>query len=223
MSIAYRLGQHHRDIESRFGDVREALSMLQGGIAVVLFQIAAKKLIACIRAQHAVVFPRFADIPELVHDVVKACQQHERIEDSINQLRIGGLPGLAWNAELERLISLLRQNVDLIELSMFPIAGLKMMPRQLTKIGIDYATFLEHSTSVAGASITYDPEPVDLLPVRSIPMIRLLDLELGDAYEVLDLSNEALDLNEDVIDLATGEVIDPELEDITYVFDSPGV
>ena len=127
-------------------------------------QVAANKLIACMRAEHAVVYPRFADVDGLLAEVAQARREHETIEDSINLLRIAGLHGDAWDAELDRLIRLFEQHSDLEELSMFPIAGLSMTTRELVKIGVDFATYLATSASVAGASITYQPAPVAKIP-----------------------------------------------------------
>jgi len=164
MSIFDQLGKQQRQLSELFCDIRRALSTDQRGLAQVLFQLAGNKLIACMRAEHAVVYPRFADIDGLVSEVSQARREHETIEDSINQLRIGGLHGDTWDAELDRLIRLFEQHADLEELSLFPIAGLSLTTKQLVKIGVDFAAHLARSTSVAGASITYAPAPVAAIP-----------------------------------------------------------
>jgi len=171
MSIFDQLGKQQREISELFCDMRRAVTTDQRGLAMVMFQLAANKLIACMRAEHAVVYPRFADVDALVAEVAQARREHAVIEDTINTLRIGGLHGDAWDAELDRLIRLFDQHADLEELSLFPIAGLSMSTRELLKIGVDFATYLAMSSSVAGASITYDPAPVAGVPriVRVAP------------------------------------------------------
>ena len=171
MSIFDQLGKQQREISELFCDLRRAVSTDQRSLAQVLFQLAANKLIACMRAEHAVVYPRFADVDGLVAEVVQARREHVVIEDAINTLRIGGLHGDAWDAELDRLIRRCDQHFDLEELSLFPIAGLSMSTRELLKIDVDFATYLAMSSSVAGASITYAPAPVAAIPriVRVAP------------------------------------------------------
>jgi hypothetical protein len=164
MSIFDQLGKQQREISELFCDMRRAVTTDQRGLAMVLFQLAANKLIACMRAEHAVVYPRFADVDGLVAEVAQARSEHALIEDTINTLRIGGLHGDAWDAQLDHLIRLFDQHADLEELSLFPIAGLSMTTRELLKIGVDFATYLATSTTVAGASITYDPAPVAAIP-----------------------------------------------------------
>lgn len=164
MSIFDQLGKQQREISELFCDMRRAITTDQRSLAQVLFQLAANKLIACMRAEHAVVYPRFADVDGLVAEVAQARREHAVIEDSINTLRIGGLHGDAWDAELDHLIRLFDQHADLEELSLFPIAGLSLSTCELLKIGVDFAAYLAMSSSVAGASITYDPAPVAAIP-----------------------------------------------------------
>lgn len=164
MSIFDQLGKQQREISELFCDMRRAVSTDQRSLAQVLFQLAANKLMACMRAEHAVVYPRFADVDGLLVEIAQARREHALIEDSINRLRIGGLHGSEWDAELDKLIRLYEQHADLEELSLFPIAGLSMSTRELLKIGVDFATYLATSTTVAGASITYDPAPVVEVP-----------------------------------------------------------
>ncbi len=200
MSIFEQIGKQQRQISELFCDTRRALSTEQRGLAVVLFQVAANKLIACMRAEHAVVYPRFADVDGLVAEVSQARRDHEEMEDSINQLRVGGLHGDSWDAELDHLIRLFLQHADLEELSLFPIAGLALTTTQLVKIGVDFAAHLARTTSVAGASITYEPAPVAAiprivrvavaLPAQRRPTIQSIEVEIDaiDAWDTEDSS-----------------------------------
>lgn len=206
MSIFEQLGKQQREISELFCDTRRALSTEQRGLAVVLFQVAANKLIACMRAEHAVVYPRFADIDGLVAEVAQARREHGAIEDSINLLRVAGLHGDAWDAELDRLIRLFDQHSDLEELSMFPIAGLSLTTKQLMKIGVDFAAYLACSTSVAGASITYEPAPVAAYP-------RIVRVAAAPA----ELQKPAIK----PFELVEASAVDEwDTEDTAYVFDA---
>ena len=200
MTIFDQLGKQQREIGELFCDTRRALSTEQRGLAVVLFQLAANKLIACMRAEHAVVYPRFADVGGLVTEVSQARRDHEEMEDSINQLRVGGLHGDSWDAELDHLVRMFVQHADFEELAVFPIAGLALTTTQLVKLGVDFAAYLARSTSVAGASITYEPAPVAAIrrivrvavapPAKPTQTIRSfeVDVEAIDAWDTEDSS-----------------------------------
>jgi hypothetical protein len=207
MSIFDQLGKQQREISELFCDTRRALSTDQRGLATVLFQLAANKLIACMRAEHAVVYPRFADVDGLVAEVAQARREHETIEDSINRLRIAGLHGDAWDAELDRLVRMFEQHTDLEELSLFPIAGLSLTTRELVKIGVDFAAYLARSTSVAGASITYAPAPVAAIP-------RIMRIALAP----IDHTKQTI-MPFDLVE--TSAVDEWELADTAYVFNRP--
>jgi len=208
MSIFEQLAKQQREIEELFCDVRRALATEQRSLGHVLFQGVATKLIACMRAEHATVYPRFADIEGLVAEVSLARHQHQGIEDAINNLRIGGLSGDTWDAELDRLIRLFNQHADLEELSMFPIAGLSLSTKQLIKIGTDFAAYLACSTSVAGASITYQMAPVSSIPrsVMIAPAPADRPLPKVAAFELVE---------------ADSAVDEWDVADTAYVFDHP--
>jgi hypothetical protein len=213
MSIFEQLGKQQREIEELFCDIRRSLSSNQRSLARVTFQLAANKLIACMKAEHAVVYPRFADIDGLVTEVAQARREHDVIEQSINRLRIGGLAGDLWDAELDHLIRAFEQHAELEELSMFPIAGLALTSKQLVKVGEDFKRYLAQSTTVAGASITYELAPSELAPPVIVrfadapadrPRVKVAPFEMVPAVESEDETIAKLDTFE---------------EDCAYVFD----
>ena len=168
MSIFEVLALHRREVAGSLSEVRSALASGQRAHAEETFQRAAIQLLAGLRAEHAVVYPRLTDVPGLVAEVAQARGEHDEIEQTLNRLRVGQLAPELWDAELDRLARQVEQHADLEELSLFPIASLALSPRELTKIGADYVAYLERARSVAGPSITYEParEPVPAL--RSI-------------------------------------------------------
>lgn len=192
MSIFQDLGQEYRDIDELFLDTREAISLGNEGAVPILYELAARKLIACMRAEDAVVYPQFADIAELVETVTSIRSVHERIEGSLGRLEIAGLDGEAWSAEIERLICLLGVSIDLKELSLFPIAGLAMTTQQLVQIGVDFATSVTHSASVMEFSNPHEPLP-DAPATAVYPMPALDSCEPCEADDVIPLGLEDLE------------------------------
>lgn len=146
------------------GEVRSAIAKSERAEAEAIFQRAAIKLLAGLRAEHAVVYPRLADVAGLLAEVAQARREHDDIERTLTLLRIGGLAPDAWDAELDRLARQVSQHADLEELSMFPIAALALSPRELAKIDADYVAYLERARAVAGPSITYEPAADDETP-----------------------------------------------------------
>lgn len=141
------------------GDVRSAIARNDRDEAESIFQRAASALLAGLRAEHAVVYPRLSDVAGLGAEVAQARREHDDIEQTLNQLRVGGLAPDAWDAALDRLSRQVSQHADLEELSMFPIAALALSPSELAKLAADYLAYLERARAVAGPSITYEPAP----------------------------------------------------------------
>ena len=164
MSIFEVLARHQREVAEAISEVRSAIASDQRAHAEALFQRAAIMLLAGLRAEHAVVYPRLADVAGLLTEVAQARREHDEIEQTLDRMRIGGLGPDAWDTELDRLARQVSQHADLEELSMFPIAALALSPRELATIDADYAAYLERARSVAGASITYDPATEDAPP-----------------------------------------------------------
>ena len=168
MSIFEVLAHHQREIVELLVAVRAAITRGRRDQADVTFQRAAIQLLAGLRAEHAVVYPRLAHVPGLVAEVAQARREHDEIEQTLNRLRVGRLLPALWDAELERLARQVEQHADLEELSLFPIASLALSPRELAKIGADYVACLERARSVAGPSITYEPALDPVPAIRSI-------------------------------------------------------
>ncbi len=166
MAIFDVLARQQREIQELIGDVRNAITTHQRSLAAVAFQLVSVKLSACLRAERAVVYPRLADIAGLTMEVEQARREHAAIEATLDRLRIGGLHGDAWDAELDRLARHVAAHADLDEYSLFPIASLALSARELHKLDRAYAALLTRTAAVAGASITYElPAREPQLPV----------------------------------------------------------
>jgi hypothetical protein len=160
------LRKTHREIEELFGDVQNAIHNEQFGIADTLFQLLSVTLISAMRAEHAVVYPRFARDAKLGAEIEQALREHEGIERMIDRIRIGGLPQDEWCETVARLGTLVADHADCEECTLFPLVSLELSTEQLQDIGRDFADRVKQTLPIAGASITYEPPaPVPPGPV----------------------------------------------------------
>jgi hypothetical protein len=169
MSIFEVLGRQQREIEELFGDIKNAVSTNQRELAYVTFQLLSMKLIAAMRAEHAVVYPRFERDAKLIDEVAQARREHDAIEQLITRIRVTGLRKDAWAREVAALAKLVAQHAELEEYTLFPLAALAIPMAELSKIGVEYKACHTMATSVAGPSITYEPaqfEPPPAVIVR---------------------------------------------------------
>lgn len=156
------LRKTHREVEELFGDVQNAIHIEQFGLAETLFQLVSVKLVSAMRAEHAVVYPRFARDGQLVDDVAQALREHDGIERMIDLLRVGGLSRDEWCETVAQLGTLVADHADCEECTLFPLASLALTTPQLQEIARDYQQRVVQTTPIAGASITYElpqPEP----------------------------------------------------------------
>lgn len=159
----------HREIEELFGDVQNAIATEQAELAEMLFQLASVKIVSAMRAEHSVVYPRFAREAGLVDEVAQALREHSGIEHMIDLLRVGGLDAAEWAAVVNQLGTLVADHVDCEECTLFPIASLSFSSEQLVEMGRDYQEHMKLIAPIAGASITYElalPEQPPVMTIR---------------------------------------------------------
>lgn len=165
-TIFEALRTSHRDVEELFGDVQNAVSTGQIELAKTLFQLVSVKLVSTMRAEHAVVYPRFAKEAGLAEEVSQALLEHTGIERMIDLLRVGGLDSNEWCDAVAQLGSLVADHADCEECTLFPMASLSLDNKTLTEIARDYAMRVRQTVPIAGASITYElPAPALALPL----------------------------------------------------------
>ncbi len=162
-TIFEALRRSHRDVEELFGDVQNAVDSGQIELAKTLFQLVSVKLVATMRAEHSVVYPRFAKDAHLVDEVSQALREHSGIERMIDLLRVGGLRADEWCDAIAQLGSLVADHADGEECTLFPIASLSFDTKALTEIAVDYLNCVNQTLPIAGASITWE------LPVSDPP------------------------------------------------------
>lgn len=159
-TIFEALRSSHRDVEELFGDVQNAVATGQLELAKTLFQLVSVKLVATMRAEHEVVYPRFAKEAGLVDEVTQALQEHAGIERMIDLLRVGGLHADDWCDAVAQLGSLVADHADCEECTLFPIASQSLDSKALTEIAADYLSRVKQAMPIAGASITWElPQP----------------------------------------------------------------
>ena len=171
MTIFEALRATHREIEGLFGDVQNAIATEQHELAEMLFQLASVKIVSAMRAEHAVVYPRFAKEAGLVDEVAEALREHTGIERMIDLLRVGGLESAEWTAAVEQLGTLVADHADCEECTLFPIASLSLSTETLIEIGRDYQERMQQIAPIAGASITYE------LPLPSPPPVMIVSIK----------------------------------------------
>ncbi|HEY4057385.1 MAG TPA: hemerythrin domain-containing protein [Kofleriaceae bacterium] len=169
MSIFDELNRQQTQLTELLADCQGQLQRDQKELAFVTFQLISNKLVACMRAEHATVYPRFEREAKLVSEIAQARQQHDAIETVITRLRVGNLSRLAWRVELAKLAELVEQHQELEEYILFPMAALTFSTEQLARIGADFLAHLAMATTVADAAITYESATFEPPPT---PIVR---------------------------------------------------
>ncbi len=168
MSIFEVLGRQQRQIEELIEDTIQQMAKAQKELAFVTFQLLSNKLIACMRAEHATLYPRLEFEAGLIAEVAQARADHEAIEDAINRLRVAGLRRSAWLVELSNLARLVEQHSELEEFTLFPMAALTFTGEQLVEMGQQFTAALAVTSTVADAAITYETAEFEPLPTRVV-------------------------------------------------------
>lgn len=168
MSIFEVLGRQQHQIEELIEDTIQQMAKGQRELAFVTFQLLSNKLIACMRAEHATVYPRLERDASLVTEVAQARAEHEAIEDAITRLRVAGLRRSAWLVELSNLARLVERHAELEEFTLFPIAALTFSSEQLAEMGEQFTAALAMASTVADAAITYETAELEPPPTRIV-------------------------------------------------------
>lgn len=168
MSIFEVLGRQQHQIEELIEDTIKQMAKGQKELAFVTFQLLSNKLIACMRAEHATVYPQLERDAGLTAEVAQARAEHEAIEEAINRLRVAGLRRSAWLVELSNLARLVEQHSELEEYTLFPIAALTFTAERLAEMGKQFTAALAVASTVADAAITYETAEFDPLPTRVV-------------------------------------------------------
>jgi len=161
MTIFDVLARQHGEIDGLFRELQAELAAGHEVEARTRFQALSTKLIACMRAEHAVVYPRFAFEAGLDDEVARAIREHDRIEQAINHLRLAPLAPDAWNGAVTRLQLLVADHLETEEWILFPVARLRLTSEAASKLAADFEAYQPVAAAVAAPSITYfvDDQP----------------------------------------------------------------
>lgn len=158
MTVFELLARKHGEIDALFSQTHDALAASRPDQARTWFDLLSTNLIACMRAENAVVYPRFAHLAGLEDEVIQAIREHDRIEQAVNHLRLVPLTQDAWQGALTRLQVMVTNHVETEDWILFPVARLRLSTAEATKIGEEFAAYEPIAASVASPSITYDME-----------------------------------------------------------------
>ena len=156
MTIFELLAQQHVEIDAAFRDIHAALERKEHGAARALFSKLSTKLLASMRAEHAVVYPCFAYDAGLEDEIKRAIREHQSIEQSINHLRLIPLAPDPWHGALTRLQILVADHLETEEWILFPVARLRLSPAQATKLAAEFIAFRTIAMPTTSCTITYD-------------------------------------------------------------------
>jgi len=155
MTIVELLQRKHHEVDALFSEIDYAAAASKHRLARATFRGLSIKLIASMRAVHAVVYPRFA-FHGLAAEVTDASREHYRIERAINHIRIGALSPEEWRAAVRELRWMVDDHATAAECALFPFATLALTGDELRTIATEFLAYEPVAASVAGPSITYD-------------------------------------------------------------------
>ncbi len=156
MTIFELLARQHVEVEGAFRDIHAALERKDHGTSRALFSKLSAKLLASMRSEHAVVYPSFAYHAGLADEVKRAIREHQKIEQSINQLRLIPLAPESWRGALTRLQLLVADHLETEEWILFPVARLRLTTEDATRLAAEFSAFQLIALPTSGCSITYD-------------------------------------------------------------------
>lgn len=157
MTIFELLAREHVEVSAAFRDIHAALERKDHGAARTRFDALSAKVLASMRAEHAVVYPSFAYHAGLTDEVQRAIREHQSIEQSINQLRLIPLAPEAWCGALTRLQLLVADHLETEEWILFPVARLRLSLDQATRLAVEFLAYRSRALPTTGCSITYEP------------------------------------------------------------------
>ena len=156
-TICEVLERQHREADALFQQIEDACAANKLRLAHAAFRVLSTKLIACMQAEHSVVYPRLSQVVGLHDEVRAALREHEEIERTINHIRLAPLTPEAWLESVRWLESQVTDHAGSEEWVLFPVACLTFSRQQLVELANDFLRFEPVVAAVAGASITYEP------------------------------------------------------------------
>ena len=156
MMIFDVLVAHQEEITTAFARAHDAAESGDLDDAREQFAALSTRLLGVMRAEHAVVYPMFVYSAGLGDEVAEALRDHREIERMVNHIRLAPLGAEPWLDAVSRLRKQVTLHLDLEELTLFPLARLRLTNEEMESLARDFLAMEPLALAVAGASITYD-------------------------------------------------------------------
>ena len=160
MTIFDLLAQQHAEVEAAFREIHQTLDRAR-------FTAFSTKLLASMRAEHAVVYPAFAFHAGLDDEVKRAIREHDKIEQAINHLRLVPLTPDEWRGAFTRLQVLVTDHFETEEWILFPVARLRLATELAKRLATEFTAHATLALPTTACSITYDCPCVDATADRA--------------------------------------------------------
>jgi hypothetical protein len=168
MTVFEVLRRKHRELDAAFDAIERTDSFAD---ADAKFRDLATRIVAYLRAERTVVYPRLASADGLridANEVAQVTRVQERIEKTIDHLRLGALGEPTWRAAARTLREQLVDLANLEEWVVFPLASLAFSSAELRAIAAELLAYEPVALRVSSVTITYDAPDLDLpMPVRA--------------------------------------------------------
>ncbi len=151
------LGRQHGALDTLFRQVHDALATGRERAAREGFAKLSTRVLGLMHAEHSIVYPQFAFLAGLSDEVSRAIREHDRIEQTINHIRLVPLTVEEFQGAVTRLQVLISDHLETAEWILFPVATMRLSGDDARRIASEYLAYEPVATSVAAASITWDP------------------------------------------------------------------
>jgi hypothetical protein len=171
MTVFEVLRRRHRELDAAFDAIERTDSYAD---ADAKFRDLSTRIIAHLRAERSVVYPRLAATNGIqidAHELGQVTRVQDRIEKTIDHLRLGALTEATWRAATRTLREQLGDLANLEEWVVFPLASLAMSTSELRAIADGVVAFEPVAMRMSSVTITYDAPDLESPAVGSGPIV----------------------------------------------------
>lgn len=158
MTVFEVLLRNHRELDAAFEAIERTRSFAD---AESQFRDLATRIIAYLRAERSVFYPRLArastDNGILAgNELAQVARYQDRIERMIDHLRLGALADETWRAAMRVLRDQVSDLASIEEWTVFPLASLALPMTELCAIADELVMCEPVAIRLSGVTITYD-------------------------------------------------------------------
>jgi hypothetical protein len=188
MTVFEVLRRKHRELDAAFDAIERTDSFAD---ADAKFRDLSTRIVAHLRAERCVVYPRLAATDGIridAHELGQVTRVQDRIEKAIDHLRLGALTEATWRAATRTLREHLGDLANLEEWVVFPLASLAMSTSELRAIADGVLAFEPVALRMSSVTITYDAPSLEPPAAPATPPIvatvpPLVTPDPGDAHD----------------------------------------